>query len=103
MADPKSQKFLAVKLGETLKIEKTFDVFSTGNPGVYVRVLEKNNNWLALPLAPVTPLNSKPGTSMATLGQYIQYDGKSSAQQVYHQHLYDTCMLRRKDTAVRYH
>ena len=100
VADPKSQKYLAVKLGSPMIVDKTYQVFSTGNPGVYVRVIEKKNNWLALPLDPVTPLNSKPGTAMATLGQYIQYDGKSSAQKVYHQHLYDTCMLRRKDTAV---
>ena len=99
--DEEKQKYLAVELGEMRTLNNKWNVYTTGNDGLYIRILNKENDFRRMPVKPVTPENTKPNLAMGTLGQYITEDIKSNMHQVYKKHLDDTCVNRRKDIAVR--
>ena len=95
--DKIQQKYLAVELGEKETLAGKYNVFSTGNKGLYVRITDQSTQ---MPIRQVTSANSKINMALATLGQFIQVDSKTTMEQVYKKHLYDSCMHDRKDIAV---
>ena len=99
--DEASQKYLATELGVSKTLIDKWNVFTTGNDGLFIRILNKNNGFEPMPIKPVTPENTKPNLAMGTLGQYITEDVKSNMKEVYEKHLHDTCVRRKKDIAVR--
>ena len=98
--DEEKKKFLAVQLGEVKTLYNKWNVYSTGNDGLFIRILNKENDFQRMPVKLVTPENTKPNLAMGTLGQYITEDIKSNMHKVYKKHLDDTCVNRRKDIAV---
>ena len=99
--DQEKQKYLAVELGEMKTLNNKWNIYTTGNDGLYIRILNKENDFQRMPVKPVTPENTKPNLAMSTLGQYITEDIKSNMHQVYQKHSDDTCVNRRKHIAVR--
>ena len=100
--DPVKQKYLAVELGNIITLNNKYNVWTTGNEGLYIRILEKDNDFETMPIKKVTPDNTKPNLAMSTLGQFITEDIKIHMKEAYDKHLRDICIQDQKNLAVSF-